>query len=151
MSITYRVASVTDVKKLDILDLVSADEELSKYSRHKEDLFDVRGYFQRGGCFWVAEDNHKIVGMVGIRLSEGGEMKVKALRVHPDYRRQGIAKRLMKILENYCQEQGTKELILGVSKNSLPARTLYESLGYIKYKEKQFEPGKIIYYYKKEL
>ena len=150
MSIKYRVATVSDNKKLDALDLASTDGELATYSRNKKDLFDVKDYHKRGGSFWVAEDGNKIIGMVGVRLSDEG-MKVKALRVHPEYRKLGIGRKLMNILEEYCKKHKVIELILGVNKESLPAIKLYESLGYKRYKEKEFKPGNIVYYYKKTL
>lgn len=151
MEIKYRVATTDDSKKLESLSSASASEQLERYSRNKKGLFDVQEYTRNGGGFWIAESNDKIIGMVGVRLVERGKMKVKALRVHPNYQRQGIAKKLMNVLIDYCQKHSAKEIVLGVQKNSLPAIALYESLGFTKYEERWFEPANLVYYYKMEL
>lgn len=151
MSIKYRIASSKDNENLKKLDSVTSTGELADYSRTKKDLFDVYEYLRRKGCFWLAEDNDKIVGMVGVRMGKEGKMKVKALRVHPKYQRQGIARKLMSMLEDYCKKNKDEEIILGVNRNSLPAIALYESLGYTRFKEIAYGPGKTVYFYKKKL
>lgn len=151
MSIEYKIATANDRQKLIALDLVSSEGELARYSRNKEGLFDVEEYKKRGGSFWVAEDGSQIVGTIGVRMSDDGKMKVKALRVHPDYRNKGIARTLMNLVEDCCRKRGEKEIILGVNNESLPAITLYKSLGYVKYDEKVFVTGNIVTYFKKSL
>lgn len=151
MSIRYRGASGVDQEKLRELGSASADEELAEYSQKKTDLFDIESYFRTGGCFWIAEDGDKIVGMVGVRFLEDNQAKVKALRVHPDQRGKGVARTLMSTLEDYCREHEIKEIILGVNRNALPAIRLYESIGYNKYDEKKADQEIVVFYYRKIL
>ncbi len=151
MAINYRIAVTEDNGKLKSLDIASAEGELAKYSRNKGGLFDVEGYFRKGGSFWVAEEGDRVVGMVGVRKSDNGTMKVKGLRVHPDYRKMGIARTLMDLVEDYCRKRGEKEIILGVNKESLPAISLYKSLGYVKYDEEVYGPGHSVYFFRKPL
>jgi ribosomal protein S18 acetylase RimI-like enzyme len=151
VGIKYRIASEIDQGKLVELDTVSSDKVLAGYNQKKKNLLDVEEYFKSGGCFWVAEKAGNIVGMVAVRFLGGGRGKVKALRVHPDFRRQGIAKQLMDNLEKYCLEHSIKELVLGVMSKSVPAVKLYELLGYNKIEEKEVESGVIACYYRKVL
>lgn len=153
MNLRYRKCRVGEQEKLEQLNKLACDEQLAKYSDQKTNLFDVQEYFAGGGCFWVTEDleSGKIVGMVAVRVIDEKTAKVKALRVHPLYRRKGIAKKLMTILEKFCQGKKIKTIILGVDKDSVAAIGLYQSLGYQKYEEKEFTPDNIAYYFHKKL
>lgn len=149
MDIQYRVATKKDEDSLCKLDTLAADKDLQEYSLKKSDLFDVGTYFKNGGCFWVAELDHLIIGMVGLNFIGDKKAKVKALRVDPSYRGRGVAKKLMSILEQYCKNNNITETILGVSENGIAAINLYESLGYIRYETKEVGAGKRAYYYRK--
>jgi ribosomal-protein-alanine N-acetyltransferase len=66
------------------------------------------------------------------------EMHLLNLAVHPDQRRQGIARALLNRALNQAQEQGARVAWLEVRPSNAPARALYESLGF---KEVGLRPG----------
>jgi RimJ/RimL family protein N-acetyltransferase len=58
------------------------------------------------------------------------EAYVERLVVAPDFRRQGMARRLISAAEDFAREAGKKTVGLHVSANNLPALRLYEDEGY---------------------
>jgi RimJ/RimL family protein N-acetyltransferase len=59
------------------------------------------------------------------------EAYVERLVVAPDFRRQGMARRLISAAEDFAREAGKKTVGLHVSANNLPALRLYEDEGYV--------------------
>ena len=77
----------------------------------------------------VAMDGDRLVGYVGSQ-SVLGETDMMNIAVHPDYRRQGIAERLVVSLVDALRERGNHSLMLEVRLSNEPARKLYEKLGF---------------------
>ena len=84
--------------------------------------------------FYVAEHTgpdgeSRVVGMIGLWLIVD-EVHISTLAVHPAYRRQGIARRL--ILEAILQSRrkGARSATLEVRESNLGALELYQQLGF---------------------
>ena len=80
-------------------------------------------------CWLVAVQENAVVGYVGSQTVLG-ETDMMNIAVHPDYRRRGIAAKLvdalvadLKTMESHC-------LTLEVRASNAPARALYEQLGF---------------------
>jgi hypothetical protein len=59
-----------------------------------------------------------------------GRYLVANVAVHPDFRRQGIARDLMETVVQSVEEQGGRELLLQVRQDNVAAIRLYESIGF---------------------
>ena len=80
--------------------------------------------------YWVvALDGHTVVGYVGSQSSID-EADIMNVAVHPDYRRQGIAEKLINTLVADLKKRGCHALLLEVRVSNTPAITLYEKLGF---------------------
>ena len=77
----------------------------------------------------VAEQGDTLLGYIGSQ-SVPPEADLMNLAVAPEARRQGIAEALVHALEAALREKGTESLTLEVRVSNLPARTLYEKLGF---------------------
>ena len=77
----------------------------------------------------VAEQGDTLLGYIGSQ-SVPPEADMMNLAVAPEARRQGIAEALVHALEAALREKGTESLTLEVRVSNLPARTLYEKLGF---------------------
>ena len=77
----------------------------------------------------VALDGDKVVGYVGSQtvIDESDMMNIA---VHPDYRRRGIAEKLIDALTDALEEKGSHGLSLEVRASNGPAIALYEKLGF---------------------
>ena len=74
----------------------------------------------------VAVADDRIVGFLAFEqiVDEGSIVEVA---VHPDYRRQGIAR---KLIGSAIADNSLKEIYLEVRESNIPAIRLYESLGF---------------------
>ena len=77
----------------------------------------------------VAEDDGRVAGYVGSQtvIDESDVMNVA---VHPDFRRRGIAEKLMEQLVGSLKAMGSHCLTLEVRASNAPAIALYEKLGF---------------------
>lgn len=90
---------------------------------------------------WTAAELESVLALSNITLFEhpqgfaisrsaGPEVELLTISVHPDARRQGIAKELLQDLHVAAKSTGTEEVFLEVSCENLAARSLYESQGF---------------------
>ncbi len=79
--------------------------------------------------FLVAEDEHGVLGYVGCHFV-CGEGDITNIAVHPDSRRKGVAKALLKVLEAESENFEAEVINLEVRKSNLPAIALYKQMGY---------------------
>jgi ribosomal-protein-alanine N-acetyltransferase len=77
----------------------------------------------------VAEADGKIVGttIINNRAKSG---YISSVMVHPDYRRRGIATRLMTNALNYIQKGKKARAVLHVDSTNAPAKSVYNKLGF---------------------
>lgn len=79
----------------------------------------------------VCEDGEgRVLGYIGTRIVMD-ECYITNVAVHPDCRRRGIARRLLATLEAWARERGMSMMTLEVRESNLPARTFYESAGFV--------------------
>ena len=77
----------------------------------------------------VCEADGVIAGYCGM-WTVLGEGNITNMAVSPDYRRCGIAQRLMQSMENYGDDKNVTSYFLEVRQSNLPAIALYEKMGY---------------------
>ena len=80
-------------------------------------------------CWLVAVEGEKVAGYIGSQTVMG-ETDMMNVAVHPDFRRQGVAKALILALVDALKERGSHWLMLEVRDSNAPARALYEKLGF---------------------
>jgi [ribosomal protein S18]-alanine N-acetyltransferase len=78
---------------------------------------------------WVAEVDGKIVAMIVVWLLVD-EAHVATVATHPDYRRQGIGKRLLAHTLRHMIEEGARSSFLEVRESNLAAQEMYRKFGY---------------------
>ncbi|NQX39693.1 Acetyltransferase (GNAT) domain-containing protein [Pedobacter steynii] len=78
----------------------------------------------------VAYIDGNAVGCGAIKEFGEGTMEVKRMFVHPDFRRQGIAKKVLEQLEIWANELGYETCILETGNKQTEAVSLYQNLGY---------------------
>ncbi|KAJ1211657.1 hypothetical protein NDU88_007014 [Pleurodeles waltl] len=102
----------------------------------EEDMLDIQKCYiqKRRACFWVAESNGKVVGMVAAQpySASDGETKVELLRlsVSKEHRGQGIGKALCQTVINFGRQESYESVVLDTSMVQYAGRKLYENLGF---------------------
>lgn len=82
---------------------------------------------------FVYQHNHMIVGNVSLLEAQSrGRYLIANVAVHPDYRRKGIARQMMRSLIQYTKKRSGKTLVLQVEASNQGAIDLYQALGFEK-------------------
>ncbi|XP_078589991.1 putative N-acetyltransferase 14 [Branchiostoma floridae x Branchiostoma japonicum] len=84
-----------------------------------------------GSRFWVVVCGGKIAGTVALDRTSDTVAELKRMSVLPEYRRRGVATRLMNRFEEFCKSDGVKEIFLTTSFVQLEAVRLYQKCGYV--------------------
>lgn len=110
--------------------LLPTVEESAKTVEQQENSIKKCGDYKQ---VFVAVDGDKIVGFMGV--SRRPMAKVRhiadfALGVLSDYRRQGIASKLLAFAENWLQQKGVTRIEMTVIAENKPAISCYEKNGY---------------------
>lgn len=78
----------------------------------------------------VALEDDRVAGYIGSQTVMG-ESDMMNVAVHPDFRRQGIAEKLVCALIEDLKGQGSHSLTLEVRASNAPAQGLYQKLGFL--------------------
>ena len=75
-------------------------------------------------------DDGKVMGYIGYWWSFF-EVQITFLAVHPDYRQQGVAQKLIEHIYNELQEMDVETIQLEVRASNVPAISLYKKCGFV--------------------
>ncbi|OCT96551.1 probable N-acetyltransferase camello [Xenopus laevis] len=103
---------------------------------HRADLLDIEKSYMLNGnsCFWVAESDGRVVGMVGIQPTQDSKdaMVLRRLSVASDQRVRGIGKALCMKAIDFARQRGYRRVNLDTSMIQHAAHRLYEGMGFEK-------------------
>ena len=133
---TYRKADLKDVEQIAGLMI----------KLHKEDTFELaveiaKDAMKNGQVFFVCLDGEKIIGYVygTVRRDyvEGSEQfedpkvgYIESLYVLPKYRREGVARRLCKMLEDWAGHKGCTEFASDAYASNRRSRAFHKAIGF---------------------
>jgi len=127
------------------------DPRLHEWNR---DVYDIYSYYMRSaGTFWVIEKGTEVVGMGGIKISEGSPV-ISRVRVRKTERGKGWGTILLRHMEEYCFKEGYKKILVDTENHMVAAVKLYEGHNYRRIRESiEKIDGKIYttYFYEKNL
>lgn len=78
---------------------------------------------------WVAEVDQRVAGMLVAWLLVD-EIHIATIATHPDFRRQGIARRLLSHTLSRAMDEGALSSFLEVRESNLVAQEMYRRFGY---------------------
>jgi ribosomal protein S18 acetylase RimI-like enzyme len=97
----------------------------------EEQLADPQKHFlDCGGQIFVALHNGQVISTCAVIPHGVGEVELAKLTVAPEFRGQGIARRLVERCIAYAREQGARRVMLVSNSQLQVALRLYESLGF---------------------
>jgi len=80
---------------------------------------------------FIVVDDDEIVGYALMLVIPGIESQLCNIAVSPDYRKQGIAKKLLSILYSESLDLNIHEMTLEVRVSNINAQKLYEKMGFV--------------------
>lgn len=109
------------------------DAVMTAAAAHPEDTAERRGIIARAPDPKVfAEATHgAALAAIGMCVVTGNLAGVFAMRTAPDARRKGLARRVLRTLLAWAQEQGAAHAYLQVEEENASAIALYESEGFV--------------------
>ena len=94
-------------------------------------------YINKGGNFWIAKDNERLIGSIGIMPYSDQIAVLKKFFVYEDY--QGdphhMGRRLYAHLLSFAKEKNFETILLDTPYNTERAHKFYEKAGFIKVTE----------------
>ena len=108
----------------------SLTEEIDRVSEY---------YSERNGGFWVAVEGEGIVGMFGLEPSGEAAMELRRMYIDPDFRRRGIARKMLDFAEQQCRRRQRPRMNLSTSELQREALALYRNAGYALVREEVAE------------
>ena len=122
MNVLVRLMTEEDIDQVTEISSLSFSHSWSRKSYEQELQNSLAKYF-------VAEIDNKVIGFVGTWLIVD-ESHITNVAVHPDYRKNGIASKLIDAMISYCKEHGCIAYTLEVRAGNIPAISLYEKHGF---------------------
>jgi len=112
------------------LDAVLGIENLSFASPWSKNSFLYELQENKRAVYLAASEEERIIGYIGmwVILDEG---HITNLAVHPDYRRHGVAWRLIETLTVTAADRGLARLTLEVRRTNFTAQQLYLKAGFV--------------------
>jgi putative acetyltransferase len=96
-----------------------------------EEISQIHAYYtQQDGQFWVTYSGDTLVGMAGVERHSADTVELRRMYVSPASRRQGIARKLLHHVEEWCRQSDVETLILSTSELQPAALQLYQSSGF---------------------
>ena len=123
MSLSIRKMTVADVPAVAELDQISFSLPWPERSFR----FEVTD--NPASRCWVAEVDGRVVGMIVAWLFVD-EVHIATLATHPDFRRQGIAQKLLTHTLRHTSGEGATTSFLEVRESNLAAQEMYRKFGY---------------------
>ena len=123
MNLNIRKMTVEDVPAVTALDQMSFSLPWPERSFR----FEVTG--NPASRCWVAEVDGRVVGMIVAWLFVD-EVHIATIATHPDFRRQGIAQKLLIHTLRYTYDEGAVSSFLEVREGNLVAQEMYRKFGY---------------------
>ena len=114
-----------------ILDIQNNESKIDLSLEEQPDLMDIkRCYQQGGGEFWIAMENGKVIGTIGIMMKENRCAVMKKFFVDAEYRSQKVGLALYKKLLEYAENAGVKHIILDTPSVAKASHRFYEKAGF---------------------
>ena len=115
--------------KIDDVDQVVAIDQVSFSLPWPERSFRFELTDNPASRCWVAEANGRIVGMIVIWLLIDAA-HIATLATHPEFRRQGIAKKLLTHALKHLMDEGAQSSFLEVRESNIAAQEMYRQFGF---------------------
>lgn len=77
------------------------------------DLLEIEKYYQVGGNFWIAVEDGKVIGTIGLLALNKEILALRKMFVLPEYRGKGVSKKLLELAKEFAAENNFKEIYLG--------------------------------------
>ncbi len=136
-----KIREYQEKDKKDVIELISKIlfEIFKSKPNYLPDLKNIkRYYFGNKGIFYVAEDNGKVIGTIGVLREKKDVARLMRMYVSRTYRRHGVGQKLLDKIFQFCKNRSYKEIILSTYPEMEAAIKFYKKNGFKEYKREGF-------------
>lgn len=110
------------------------ENEFNYKGLERPDIYNIPEFYQKdkNSNFWVALDDNKLVGTVGLINKDIGVANLKRMAVKKEFRNKGLGERLFEIVKKFAKEKGIKTIYAGMVPENVNAIKFYKKQGFIK-------------------
>lgn len=91
----------------------------------------TRDINENGYCYWILEDEGRVVGYTGARPEEDtSKLFISKIYLYASERGKGYASQVIRFYESFCKERGLTALYLTVNKNNELGIRAYRGKGF---------------------
>ena len=130
------------------------EDEARRYVDHSlsDDLADIPARYlgRLRDHFWVVETGAGVMGMIGVQERSEDEAALRRMSVASAVRRQGIGRKFLETVDEFCREKGYRRISLSTVTMLQPAMAMYANNGYWLVGEEAWG-GVGVRYFEKEL
>ena len=120
-----------DAVKILITRIMDLEFKEDKLAFPQDDLSGLGDSYGRlGEVFFVAEDERKLIGTVGVKREDDRVALIRRIFVAPEYRKKQIGIRLMERALEFCREVGYRELVFKTTSRMQGAIELVKKVGF---------------------
>lgn len=132
-----RIITYTDRYKEQIIELIlniqNNEAKIGLSLDEQPDLKDIdRYYTSTGGAFWLAVENDRVIGTIGLIMRENSCAILKKFFVAAEYRGRGIGLKLYLRLLGFAKDNSVRHIILDTPSVAKTSHRFYESAGFYK-------------------
>lgn len=114
-----------------ILDIQNNEAKINLSIDEQPDLKNIAGYYQTGGGqFWIAVENERVVGTIGLMPADNNCGILKKFFVRKEYRSKKLGLALYQKLLEYAETKGIHTLILDTTSVAVQSHKFYEKAGF---------------------
>jgi len=131
------IRSVTEKEDAQVREMIASILE-SEFLPEEKAFFSTdiehvsRNYAGNGEVFFIARDQNKIVGTVGIKREDERVSLLRRVFVRPEYRGRKIGSQLITRAIEFCQREGYEEMVFKTTSRMKEAIKLCEANGFTK-------------------
>lgn len=114
-----------------ILGIQNGENKLGLTLEEQPDLKAIKeSYSDKGGEFWTALDDGRLIGTIGLMMKPDGYAVLKKFFVHKDHRLQKVGLKLYLTLLDYAKEKGVRHIFLDTPAAAKQSHVFYEKAGF---------------------
>lgn len=112
-------------------------EKLSYNTPWPRSMFVMDYLFNNNSRYYSAKYVRRVVGFIAV-WDEKDVLHIVNIAVHPNYRRMGIGKKLIKFAIQLAKREGKREVYLEVRVSNVAAQMLYKKTGFEVFKKRPY-------------
>lgn len=130
---TIRACDSKDYDQIASLIIKVIVELFGREPTNRDDYGNFKDHYSKGGIFYVAEQDRKIIGTIALLRESATTAKLRRMYVAKEHRQHGVGEQLFQKALQFCRAHHYTRLILCTHPNMQAAIAFYKKHGFREY------------------